>query len=206
MPRPTTVTEGEESFLACRLLQTFVECYEIESKPHATDQRSSKGDESCAIVQNVEDVNHYCVQSSEVLRLVFGKDNRKLVTRLKFSTAFSSANRSVLSSFLILENAITYLLDERQAPSRFIGPFEILERMGEVSYRLALPPQLSHVHDVFHISLLRGYHYHPLHVASYLFDQIQPDMSFVRGTESILDGQERVMRHKVIPFVKSSLE
>ncbi|GJW74311.1 retrotransposon protein, putative, ty3-gypsy subclass [Tanacetum coccineum] len=36
---------------------------------------------------------------------------------------------------------------------RFIGPFEILERIGEVSYRLALPPQLSHVHDVFHVSL-----------------------------------------------------
>nr|GFB40169.1 hypothetical protein [Tanacetum cinerariifolium] len=32
---------------------------------------------------------------------------------------------------------------------RFIGPFEILDRVGEVSYRLALPPQLSHVHDVF---------------------------------------------------------
>ncbi|GKG32967.1 hypothetical protein Tco_0430477, partial [Tanacetum coccineum] len=33
---------------------------------------------------------------------------------------------------------------------RFIGPFEILDRVGEVSYRLALPPQLSHVHNVFH--------------------------------------------------------
>ncbi|GJT27633.1 putative nucleotidyltransferase, ribonuclease H [Tanacetum coccineum] len=39
---------------------------------------------------------------------------------------------------------------------RFIGPFEILDRVGEVSYRLALPPQLSHVHNVFHVSLLRG--------------------------------------------------
>nr|GEY63483.1 putative nucleotidyltransferase, ribonuclease H [Tanacetum cinerariifolium] len=58
---------------------------------------------------------------------------------------------------------------------RFIGPFEILERIGEVSYRLALPSQLSHVHDVFHVALLRGYHYHTLHVASYPFDQIQPD-------------------------------
>ncbi|GJT70478.1 putative reverse transcriptase domain-containing protein [Tanacetum coccineum] len=44
---------------------------------------------------------------------------------------------------------------------RFIGPFEILDRVGEVSYRLALPPQLSHVHNVFHVSLLRGYKYHP---------------------------------------------
>nr|GFA30851.1 hypothetical protein [Tanacetum cinerariifolium] len=39
---------------------------------------------------------------------------------------------------------------------RFIGPFEILDRVGEVSYRLALPPQLSHVHNVFHVSFLRG--------------------------------------------------
>ncbi|GJT75426.1 retrovirus-related pol polyprotein from transposon TNT 1-94, partial [Tanacetum coccineum] len=72
----------------------------------------------------------------------------------------------------------------------------------KVSYRLALPPQLSHVHDVFHVSLLRGYHYHPLHVASYPFDQIQPDMSLSEEPESILDRQERVMRNKVIPFVK----
>ncbi|GJV54374.1 putative nucleotidyltransferase, ribonuclease H [Tanacetum coccineum] len=85
---------------------------------------------------------------------------------------------------------------------RFIGPFEILERIGEVLYRLALSPQLSHVHDVFHVSLLRGYHYHPLHVASYPFDQIQPDMSLSEEPESILDRQERVMRNKVIPFVK----
>ncbi|GJT00608.1 putative nucleotidyltransferase, ribonuclease H [Tanacetum coccineum] len=85
---------------------------------------------------------------------------------------------------------------------RFIGPFEILERIGEVSYRLALPPQLSHVHDVFHVSFLRGYHYHLLHVASYPFDQIQPDMSLSEEPESILDRQERVMRNKVIPFVK----
>nr|GFD23265.1 putative nucleotidyltransferase, ribonuclease H [Tanacetum cinerariifolium] len=37
---------------------------------------------------------------------------------------------------------------------RFIGPFDILDHVGEVSYRLALPPQLSHVHNVFHVSLL----------------------------------------------------
>ncbi|GJY23380.1 reverse transcriptase domain-containing protein [Tanacetum coccineum] len=85
---------------------------------------------------------------------------------------------------------------------RFIGPFEILERIGEVSYHLALPPQLSHVHDVFHVSILKGYHYHPLHVAFYPFDQIQPDMSLSEEPESILDRQERVMRNKVIPFVK----
>nr|GEU99101.1 reverse transcriptase domain-containing protein [Tanacetum cinerariifolium] len=70
---------------------------------------------------------------------------------------------------------------------RFIGPFEILDRVGEISYRLALPPQLSHVHNVFHISLLRGYKYHPLHVISYPLDQIRADLSYVEEPEAILD-------------------
>ncbi|GJR03409.1 hypothetical protein Tco_0526393 [Tanacetum coccineum] len=85
---------------------------------------------------------------------------------------------------------------------RFIGPFEILDRVGEVSYRLALPPQLSHVHNVFHVSLLRGYKYHPLHVISYPFDQIREDLSYTEEPESILDRQDRVMRNKDISLSK----
>nr|GFA25426.1 hypothetical protein [Tanacetum cinerariifolium] len=84
----------------------------------------------------------------------------------------------------------------------FIGPFEILDRVGEVSYRLALPPQLSHVYNVFHVSFLRGYKYHPLHVVSYPVDQICADLSYVKEPEAILDRQDRVMRNKTIPFVK----
>nr|GEY54657.1 hypothetical protein [Tanacetum cinerariifolium] len=85
---------------------------------------------------------------------------------------------------------------------RFIGPFEILERVGEVSYRLALPPQLSHVHNVFHVSFLRGYTYHPLHVISYPLDQIRTDLSYIEEPEAILDRQDRVMRNKTIHFIK----
>ncbi|KAD6794787.1 hypothetical protein E3N88_05683 [Mikania micrantha] len=81
-------------------------------------------------------------------------------------------------------------------------PFEILERVGEVSYRLALPPQLSHVYNVFHVSLLRGYNYHPLYVVSYPLHMIQEDLSYEEEPEAIIDRQERVMRRKSIPFVK----
>ena len=47
---------------------------------------------------------------------------------------------------------------------RFIGLFEILERIGSVAYRLALPPSMLGVHEVFHVSMLREYTPDPAHV------------------------------------------
>ena len=38
--------------------------------------------------------------------------------------------------------------------SRFIGPFEILERVGTLAYQVALPPSMPGVHEVFHVSML----------------------------------------------------
>ena len=57
--------------------------------------------------------------------------------------------------------------------SRFIGPFEILERMGTVAYRLALSPSMSGVHEVFHVSMLREYTPDPAHVVD--LGQIEVD-------------------------------
>ncbi|XP_059292529.1 uncharacterized protein LOC132045987 [Lycium ferocissimum] len=57
---------------------------------------------------------------------------------------------------------------------RFIGPFEILRRVGEVAYELALPPGLSGVHPVFHVSMLKKYHSdgsYTIQWVSVLFDQ-----------------------------------
>ena len=47
---------------------------------------------------------------------------------------------------------------------RYIGPFEILEKVGTIAYRLALPLNLSGVHKVFHVSMLRKYTPYPAHV------------------------------------------
>ena len=48
--------------------------------------------------------------------------------------------------------------------TRFIGPYEILERIGPVAYRLALPPELAKLHDVFHVSILRRYRSDESHI------------------------------------------
>ena len=50
---------------------------------------------------------------------------------------------------------------------RFIGPFEILERIGNVTYRLALPPSMLGVHEVFHVSMLRKYTPDPGHMVDW---------------------------------------
>ena len=39
----------------------------------------------------------------------------------------------------------------------FIGPYEVIEKVGPMAYRLALPPDLEKIHNVFHVSMLRRY-------------------------------------------------
>ena len=61
---------------------------------------------------------------------------------------------------------------------RFVGPFEILERVGQVAYRLALPPSLSGVHNVFHVSMLRKYVSNTTHVLRHEDLELQTDLSY----------------------------
>ena len=48
-------------------------------------------------------------------------------------------------------------------PPHYCGPFEVLERVGPVAYKLALPSHIK-VHDVFHVSLFKKYVHDPTHV------------------------------------------
>ncbi|GKU89641.1 hypothetical protein SLEP1_g3755 [Rubroshorea leprosula] len=85
---------------------------------------------------------------------------------------------------------------------RFIGPFEILERVGEVAYRLALPPNLSEVHNVFHVSMLRKYVPDLSHVIEHVPIQLREDLSYEEQPIRIVDRKEQVLRRRVIPYVK----
>ena len=85
---------------------------------------------------------------------------------------------------------------------RFIGPFQILDRVGAVAYRIALPPSLSGVHDVFHVSMLRKYVSDPTHVLSYEHLQLDQDLSFEEKPVQVLDRKDKVLRTKTVPLVK----
>jgi hypothetical protein len=70
---------------------------------------------------------------------------------------------------------------------RFVGPFEVLERVEPVVYRLALPPQLSIVHNVFHVSNLRRYVADPSRVLSHESIEVGDDLSYPERPAQILD-------------------
>lgn len=85
---------------------------------------------------------------------------------------------------------------------RFIGPFEILERIGELAYKLALPPALVRIHNVFYVSMLRKYVHDATHVLSYEPLQLQDDLTYEEGPSQILERKEHELRSKKIPLVK----
>ncbi|XP_028080880.1 uncharacterized protein LOC114282403 [Camellia sinensis] len=71
-----------------------------------------------------------------------------------------------------------------------------------VAYRLVLPPKLSNVHNVFHVSMLRQYLRDPEHVVDYENMEVQEDLSYEEQPVQILNRRNQVLRNKTIPLIK----
>ena len=84
---------------------------------------------------------------------------------------------------------------------RYIGPFEVLERVGAVAYRLALPPSLSSVHEVFHVSMFRKYTPDPTHIVDLGELVVDADGTFEEGLVRIMDSREQVLCGKTVKLV-----
>ena len=74
--------------------------------------------------------------------------------------------------------------------------------MGIVAYRLALPPSLSGVHAVFHVSMLRKYTPDPTHVVDWGELTVDADGTFEEGPMRIMDSRDQVLRGKTVRLVK----
>ncbi|XP_075500121.1 uncharacterized protein LOC142538706 [Primulina tabacum] len=85
---------------------------------------------------------------------------------------------------------------------RFIDPFEFLDRIGERAYRLALPPDLDRVHNVFHVSMLRKYISNPSHVLRHEPLDLMPNLTYQEVPIQILDRKVKVLRNKEIGIIK----
>ena len=85
---------------------------------------------------------------------------------------------------------------------KFIGPYEVIEKVGPVAYRLALPPELEKIHNVFYVSMLRRYQSDPSHVVSSETIELRPDLTYEEEPVEILACKVKELRNKKIPLVK----
>ena len=85
---------------------------------------------------------------------------------------------------------------------RYVGPFEITERIGPVAYRLRLPQELSNVHDTFHVSNLKKcLADQTLHIPLEEI-QIDPKLHFVEKPVEIVEREVKKLKRRKIPIVK----
>ncbi|GJT57977.1 putative reverse transcriptase domain-containing protein [Tanacetum coccineum] len=85
---------------------------------------------------------------------------------------------------------------------RYVGPFKVIERVGEVAYKLELPEELSRVHNTFHVSNLKKCHANePLAVP---LDGLNLDdkLHFVKEPVEIVDREVKRLKRSRIPLVK----
>ena len=85
---------------------------------------------------------------------------------------------------------------------RYIGSIEIKSKVGKVAYRLVLPLELSWIHPVFHVSMLRKYIPDPSHVLHPQAVEISEDLTYEEYPVAIVNRQVRQLRTKEIPMVK----
>ncbi|KAA3480068.1 Retrotransposon protein, Ty3-gypsy subclass [Gossypium australe] len=78
---------------------------------------------------------------------------------------------------------------------RFIGPYEVIERIGPVASRLAFPADLERIHNVFHVSMLQRYRSNPSHVIPLTEIEIRPDMTYEEEPIKILAREVKQLRN-----------
>jgi hypothetical protein len=85
---------------------------------------------------------------------------------------------------------------------RYIGPYEIIEACEPVAYKLKLPPKMSDIHNVFHVSQLKKCVRLPTEIIAEPELEIEPDLSYQEYPSKVLDCKERLTQAKSIKMYK----
>ena len=91
---------------------------------------------------------------------------------------------------------------KRKLSPRYVGPYKITEWKGNVAYKLQLPPKMSAIFDVFHVSQLKRCLRIPEEAIAPTDIELQSDLTYEEKPIRVLEVMERVTRGKVIKFYK----
>lgn len=89
----------------------------------------------------------------------------------------------------------------RESCPRYVGPYKILAKVGEVAYKLELAPSLAQIHNVFHISSLRKYVADPTHILKPEPLQIADNLTYKEEPVPILDEKNQTLRNRKVIFL-----
>ncbi|XP_070020815.1 uncharacterized protein [Nicotiana sylvestris] len=109
--------------------------------------------------------------------------------------------KKVLLKVTPMKGIMRFGMKSKLSP-RFIGPFMVSRRVGEIAYELALSPSLSGVHPVFHVSMLQRYHADLSQVLDFSTIQLDENLGYEEELVAIVDRQDRQLRSKRISAVK----
>ena len=133
--------------------------------------------------------------------LKIAQDRQRSYTNLKRTDIEYEVGEKLFLKISPWEGVLRFGKRDKLSP-RFIGPYEIIERVGPVAYRLALPSNLFKIHDIFHLSILRRYRSDPSHILQEQPMKLKENLSYEEEPIAILARDQKVLRNKVIPLVK----
>jgi len=157
------------------------------------------GERRLSKVELIDQTNEVITKITEKLRAA--QDRQKSYADVRRRPLTFDVGEHVFLKVSPLKGSLRFGHKGKLTP-RYIGPFEILQRIGPVAYHLALPPMLQGIHDVFHVSQLRRYIPDPEHVIPYEPLQLKENLTYMEEPVQIIDRKDRVLRNRVIPFVK----
>ncbi|GJT23005.1 putative reverse transcriptase domain-containing protein [Tanacetum coccineum] len=193
------IISDRDSRFTSRFWQSMKEALGTRLDMSTAYHPKTDGQSEC-IIQTLEDMLRACV-------LDFGgswdavRDHQKSYADKRRKPLEFSVGDYVLLKVSPWKGVVYFGKKGKLAP-RFVGPFEIIEKVGHVAYRLRLPEELNGVHDTFHMSNLKKCLADP--TLQVPLNEIQEDakLNFVEEPVEILEGEFKKLKRSRIAIVK----
>ena len=134
-------------------------------------------------------------------RLKVATDRQKSYAYMKRKDIRYEIGEKVFLKVFLWKKVMRFEKKGKLSP-RFVGPYEVIKKLRPVAYKLALPPDLKKIHNVFHVSMLRKYQSDPSHVVLSETIDLRPDISYEEEPMEILAHEVKELQNKKIPLVK----
>ncbi|XP_021763964.1 uncharacterized protein LOC110728628 [Chenopodium quinoa] len=137
----------------------------------------------------------------QVTEILVAQDRQKSYADLKRREEEFEVGDKVLLKVSPMKGVMNFGKKGKLSP-KYISPYEVLQRIGKVAYRLALLMELSKVHDVFHVSQLRRYISNKSHVLQPETIELDQSLTYEERPVKIFDSKVRSTRNKDVKIVK----